>query len=155
MNGAGGSMRLMRPHYVDPQTNIVYDTNAADFEGWLTKQSSWLKVRSTPFENSLVLVWWLTFFVRVPVVGIQYLLSLPLLVCDWDLAPPTNSYYHCSLLFPSLVNTHTLLHTTHLHTTNCGSSLVVFLGLASPLFHSQGFEIILRQDRLQCTPRDD
>ena len=38
-------MRLMRPHYVDPQTNIVYDTNSADYEGWLTKQSSWLKVR--------------------------------------------------------------------------------------------------------------
>lgn len=37
-------MRLMRPHFVDPQTNIVYDTNAADYEGWLTKQSSWLKV---------------------------------------------------------------------------------------------------------------
>mmetsp|Transcript_32485 Transcript_32485/g.53722 ORF Transcript_32485/g.53722 Transcript_32485/m.53722 type:complete len:174 (+) Transcript_32485:130-651(+) len=36
-------MRLMRPHYVDPQTNIVYDTNDADFEGWLTKQSTWLK----------------------------------------------------------------------------------------------------------------
>ncbi|KAI2506314.1 hypothetical protein MHU86_8144 [Fragilaria crotonensis] len=36
-------MRLMRPHFVDPQTNIVYDTNSADYEGWLTKQSSWLK----------------------------------------------------------------------------------------------------------------
>lgn len=40
-----GGMRLMRPHFVDPQTNIVYDTNSADFEGWLTKQSSWLKVQ--------------------------------------------------------------------------------------------------------------
>jgi hypothetical protein len=38
----------MRPHYVDPQSNIVYDTNNADFEGWLTKQSAWLKV-STDF----------------------------------------------------------------------------------------------------------
>jgi hypothetical protein len=37
-------MRLMRPHFVDPQTNIVYDTNSADFEGYLTKQSTWLKV---------------------------------------------------------------------------------------------------------------
>jgi hypothetical protein len=38
------AIRLMRPHYVDPQSNIVYDTNNADFEGWLTKQSAWLKV---------------------------------------------------------------------------------------------------------------
>lgn len=36
-------MRLMRPHFVDPQTNIVYDTNVADFEGYLTKQSTWLQ----------------------------------------------------------------------------------------------------------------
>ena len=36
--------RLMRPHYVDPQTNMIYDTNDAEFEGWLTKQSVWLKV---------------------------------------------------------------------------------------------------------------
>jgi hypothetical protein len=43
MNGAN-NMRLMRPHFVDPQTNIVYDTNSADFEGYLTKQSTWLKV---------------------------------------------------------------------------------------------------------------
>lgn len=40
-----GGMRLMRPHFVDPQTNIVFDTNDADFEGYLTKQSTWLKVR--------------------------------------------------------------------------------------------------------------
>merc|ERR1719384_1279869 len=38
-----GGMQLMRPHFVDPQTNIVYDTNNSDFEGWLTKQSVWLK----------------------------------------------------------------------------------------------------------------
>jgi len=38
-----GSMQLMRPHFVCPQTNIVYDTNNSDFEGWLTKQSLWLK----------------------------------------------------------------------------------------------------------------
>ncbi|GAB5031869.1 Hypothetical protein NocV09_00701320 [Nannochloropsis oceanica] len=33
----------MRGTYIDPNTNIRYDTNNADFEGWLTKQSSWLK----------------------------------------------------------------------------------------------------------------
>lgn len=44
-NNNYGGMRLMRPHFVDPQTNMVFDTNDADFEGWLTKQSTWLKVR--------------------------------------------------------------------------------------------------------------
>ena len=36
---------LARPPYVDPNTNIIYDTDHAEFEGWLTKQSMWLKVR--------------------------------------------------------------------------------------------------------------
>ena len=47
--------RLARPHWIDPTTNIIYDTNTADFEGWLTKQSMWLKVRLTlvlPFFES-------------------------------------------------------------------------------------------------------
>mmetsp|Transcript_20751 Transcript_20751/g.31685 ORF Transcript_20751/g.31685 Transcript_20751/m.31685 type:complete len:183 (-) Transcript_20751:83-631(-) len=35
--------RLMRPPYVDPQTRICYDTDNPEFEGWLTKQSMWLK----------------------------------------------------------------------------------------------------------------
>jgi len=34
---------LMRPPYVDPATNIIYDTDNAEYEGWLTKQSMWLK----------------------------------------------------------------------------------------------------------------
>jgi len=38
--------RIMRPPFVDPQTNIIYDTDNAEYEGWLTKQSMWLKVRS-------------------------------------------------------------------------------------------------------------
>lgn len=32
-----------RPPFVDPATNVAYDTNNASFEGWLTKQSEWLK----------------------------------------------------------------------------------------------------------------
>jgi hypothetical protein len=36
--------RIMRPPYVDPTTNIIYDTDNAEYEGWLTKQSSWIKV---------------------------------------------------------------------------------------------------------------
>lgn len=39
--------RLARPHWVDPTSNIIYDTNNADFEGWLTKQSMWLKVNGS------------------------------------------------------------------------------------------------------------
>lgn len=35
--------RFGRPPYTDPNTNIVYQTNQAEFEGWLTKQSQWLK----------------------------------------------------------------------------------------------------------------
>jgi len=37
--------RLARPPYVDPTTNIIYDTDQPEYEGWLTKQSMWLKVR--------------------------------------------------------------------------------------------------------------
>lgn len=37
--------RLHRPPFVDPTTNICYDTDNSDCEGWLTKQSMWLKVR--------------------------------------------------------------------------------------------------------------
>ena len=36
---------LARPPYVDPNTNIIYDTDRPEYEGWLTKQSMWLKVR--------------------------------------------------------------------------------------------------------------
>ena len=44
---AGSTMsRLHRPPYVDPATNICYDTTESDYEGWLTKQSMWLKVRA-------------------------------------------------------------------------------------------------------------
>jgi hypothetical protein len=35
---------LARPPYVDPTTNIIYDTDSPEYEGWLTKQSMWLKV---------------------------------------------------------------------------------------------------------------
>lgn len=40
-NSVGG---FHRPPYVDPQTQIVHDTAHAEYEGWLTKQSDWLKV---------------------------------------------------------------------------------------------------------------
>ena len=37
---------MMRPPFVDQNTNIIYDTNDSEYEGYLTKQSMWLKVRS-------------------------------------------------------------------------------------------------------------
>eukprot|EP00980_Cylindrotheca_fusiformis_P002589 scaffold612_cov98-Cylindrotheca_fusiformis.AAC.3 len=35
--------QLSRPPYVDPNTNIIYDTDNPEFQGYLTKQSMWLK----------------------------------------------------------------------------------------------------------------
>jgi len=43
-NANANHARLMRPPYVDPNTNIIYDTDNPEYEGWLTKQSMWLKV---------------------------------------------------------------------------------------------------------------
>ena len=37
---------IRRPPYVDPNTNVVYEVNDPDYEGWLFKQSQWLKVRN-------------------------------------------------------------------------------------------------------------
>jgi hypothetical protein len=34
---------MQRPQYVDSQSGQVFDTSNANFEGWLTKQSVWLK----------------------------------------------------------------------------------------------------------------
>ncbi|GMH81905.1 hypothetical protein TrVE_jg6509 [Triparma verrucosa] len=33
----------VRPAYTDSSTNIRYDCSNGEFEGWLTKQSAWLK----------------------------------------------------------------------------------------------------------------
>lgn len=35
--------RIVRAPYIDQQTNVHYDANSPDFEGWLTKQSEWLQ----------------------------------------------------------------------------------------------------------------
>jgi hypothetical protein len=34
---------MQRPHYVDPTTGQRYETSNPSNEGWLTKQSDWLK----------------------------------------------------------------------------------------------------------------
>mmetsp|Transcript_19663 Transcript_19663/g.41263 ORF Transcript_19663/g.41263 Transcript_19663/m.41263 type:complete len:105 (+) Transcript_19663:69-383(+) len=35
--------RLSRPPYIDAATGVAYDTDKAEFEGYLTKQSMWLR----------------------------------------------------------------------------------------------------------------
>eukprot|EP00970_Alexandrium_tamarense_P012120 scaffold2748_cov193-Alexandrium_tamarense.AAC.28 len=35
--------RLMRPPYIDPDTGVAYDTDKGEYEGYLTKQSMWLR----------------------------------------------------------------------------------------------------------------
>ena len=44
---------LARPPYVDPNTNIIFDTDNAEYEGWLTKQSMWLKVCNACYLDPL------------------------------------------------------------------------------------------------------
>lgn len=44
----------MRPPYIDPTTGIAYDTDKGDYEGYLTKQSMWLRVRSSLSYEYLV-----------------------------------------------------------------------------------------------------
>ena len=44
-NTSSNRTQLSRPPYVDPNTNIIYDTDQPEYEGFLTKQSMWLKVR--------------------------------------------------------------------------------------------------------------
>jgi hypothetical protein len=36
--------RIIRAPFIDPITGIAYDTNNSEFEGYLTKQSLWLRV---------------------------------------------------------------------------------------------------------------
>ena len=46
--------RLARPPYVDPNTNIIYDTDNPEYSGFLTKQSMWLKVGDFAVERRVV-----------------------------------------------------------------------------------------------------
>mmetsp|Transcript_22517 Transcript_22517/g.31755 ORF Transcript_22517/g.31755 Transcript_22517/m.31755 type:complete len:166 (+) Transcript_22517:149-646(+) len=43
MNRQSNPYSIPRAPYVDPNTQIVYQVNDAEVEGWLTKQSMWLK----------------------------------------------------------------------------------------------------------------
>lgn len=36
--------RIIRAPFIDPITGVAYDTNNSEFEGYLTKQSLWLRV---------------------------------------------------------------------------------------------------------------
>ena len=50
--------RLARPPYVDPNTNIIYDTDNPEYSGFLTKQSMWLKVRVSNERNCVDELWY-------------------------------------------------------------------------------------------------
>ena len=43
----------MRPPYIDPTTGVAYDTDKGDYEGYLTKQSMWLRVSALCFRWNL------------------------------------------------------------------------------------------------------
>ena len=58
---------LARPPYVDPNTNIIYDTDNAEYEGWLTKQSMWLKVRVV-IDNRISCPFWAPVWLRKPIL---------------------------------------------------------------------------------------
>lgn len=86
--------RLARPHWVDPTSNIIYDTNNADFEGWLTKQSMWLKV-----NGSRRCVWSLIFRGGTRF----YVHSLPLF--SFCPVPLSLTHTHCRILVQSIDRT--------------------------------------------------
>ena len=48
---------LARPPYVDPTTNVIYDTDNPEYQGWLTKQSMWLKVRTQDVAYCVAVGW--------------------------------------------------------------------------------------------------
>lgn len=80
--------RLMRPHYVDPQTNMIYDTNDAEFEGWLTKQSVWLKVCFIMLCTTKISIWFV----------LHVLVSHPNFLC-LGLAPPLFHIKRIQIIF--------------------------------------------------------
>jgi hypothetical protein len=43
--------RPLRPPYTDPVTQIVYVVDNPEYEGFLTKQSTWLKVRISVWRH--------------------------------------------------------------------------------------------------------
>lgn len=50
--------RLMRPPFIDPTTGVAYDTDKGDFEGYLTKQSMWLRVRTFSASSRGIYLWY-------------------------------------------------------------------------------------------------
>ena len=60
-----GNNRFIRAPFIDPVTGIAYDTNNSEFEGYLTKQSLWLRVSLMRFFSiSLMLSTLLVMMVR-------------------------------------------------------------------------------------------
>lgn len=45
----------MRPPYIDPDTGVAYDTDKGEYEGYLTKQSMWLRVSDNKWLGEFTL----------------------------------------------------------------------------------------------------
>ena len=43
--------RLTRPPFIDPTTGIAYDASNSEVEGYLTKQSMWLRVSNLYYDQ--------------------------------------------------------------------------------------------------------
>lgn len=50
-----GNNRFIRAPFIDPVTGIAYDTNNSEFEGYLTKQSLWLRVSLFAFLFNILI----------------------------------------------------------------------------------------------------
>lgn len=82
-------MATTRPHiprapYVDPNTNIIYETDNPEYHGWLTKQSMWLKVRKNeknPSPFGCPSFYCVRFFVFVPLSTHKIFFDSYFLVC--------------------------------------------------------------------------
>jgi hypothetical protein len=59
--------RIYRAPFIDPVTGIAYDTNNSEFEGYLTKQSLWLRV--SQYQNAHVASPSCLFLDREPSIG--------------------------------------------------------------------------------------
>lgn len=109
---------LPRPPFVDPTTNIIYDTDHPDYEGWLTKQSMWLKVRASLWMGRR----------KEGMAGSMYN-SINESMNRWIVS-----------LIEMITLVFTLTQFIHLFTF-----IVSFIGLAPPLLFIKRQQIVLRQ----------
>ena len=117
--------QMARPPYVDPTTNIIYDTDNPEYQGYLTKQSMWLKVSNHRVRQ----VWAEDDIVSVPMMRLLFDNKLVLCVfCSWIWMC---TYFLSWLFYGDL------------------------LGLAPALFFSQRIQTLFWSKRLRSTAWDD